>query len=75
MIDRISPIRGERRRTGGRGRHRRPWWQRRFQSLRYWMLGVWGLEAGFWLLFGVGWALLDVTWVVLSNRVVRQAAG
>ncbi|HEU5421772.1 MAG TPA: hypothetical protein VFV41_29105 [Streptosporangiaceae bacterium] len=44
-------------------------------SLRYWLLGVWGLEAGFWLLFGAGWALLVVTWVVLSNRVVRQATG
>jgi len=54
-------------------RSRGPWWPRRHRTLRYWLLGLWAIEAWFWgayaLVLGVAWA-----WRWWTARARRRRA-
>ena len=43
---------------GRRVRYRRPYWPSRFTRLSYWLLGIWALEAAFWMLYGTALLVL-----------------
>lgn len=45
--------------SGGFTRRRnvqRPWWPRRWFTIRYWVLGIWSVEALYWTVYGIIWA-------------------